>query len=473
MNEILIALLIVCVILVIVYYTDFGYELSQKCNAISGMVIDTISDFFGGDLDDMYNETRGDFYNMKAKMTLKKSLAIPERQRAANDNFRIGNVYRYYVQDPNLTREYYRRTIDRIRNRPAEADHHMLDRLEDFEHLDPDLRREIPNLREMVAEDRIVQQMMNLGEVVQGRNVIVEEPRQMAQHMLHEDVNPLPPNNGPRKFQFVPTDQPTAKIVGEKNKSTYFKNLQQWTKEPQNVHDSNITSDVAKSYHLLLEGLPPKHGGNREYVDQMKAEVSRLETAKQITKDQRIKANKTIDTMYNGSVYSKIGVKEGDILVDIWRRINIPENAAKRNEMMVSFAENLATAVEKGNVSSNPVCTGGRVSRAILSLAHLDHNPEVGILKSKEVVRNEVFSNAYSEYKNALDKYTAESPPPELDPRMIKGAKDSKDGVDTPESAEFEAMVKDNIGNRIREDYSELIAKPDLDILIMESQAAF
>ena len=249
MNNIALAFLITCIILIIVYNTDAGHKLSDKCNSTAGLLTDTVTDFFGGNPEEMYKETKGDFYNMKAKMTLKKSLAIPPEKRTAKDDFRIGNIYRYYVKNPELAREYYNRTVERLRQKPQEADNNMIDRLEDFN--DTQLQRELPHLRDLIAEDRIVRQIEDLGEVVRHHGVIEIPIPQNAQFGARPGLNP--PNDQPRNFGFTTRYgfQTNVKIVGEENKDEYFKKLQEWTNEPQNVHDSNITSDVAKSYHMI------------------------------------------------------------------------------------------------------------------------------------------------------------------------------------------------------------------------------
>ena len=447
MREFIIALLLACIILIIFYYTETGRELSYKCNNTSSLIVDSVSDIFT-EPEQIYQETRGDFYNLKAKTSLKKSLAIPEEKRTASDNYRIGNIYRYYVKNPALTRHYYNIALHQIRDRPNDGTMHMIDRMEDFGDLDVD----IPMIKEMIAEDNIVRRIHQFGDVVQQFRPIID------------NTDGAPPDNKPRVYGFQQPIQLTEKIVGEANKDKYFQSLATWTKEPQNVHDSNITSDVAKSYQLMMEGIPETN----KSIPEIFAEIKRAINDSDASKTTKAKANKVVEAMNSDMIYSKIGVPERVILANVWRRINIPQNKDNKKELVSSFVENLASGIERDNTANKPVCMGGRVSRSISSLARYDHNPEVGVLKTKEIVRNEVFEAAHNEYKTYMEKTITDA-----DENKKKGALDSKNGENTPESEAFENDVKVRIEERLKKQYSDLVDEKDLNILIKEAQAAF
>lgn len=462
MNHIAVALLICTILLIIVYYTDTGHNLVDKCNTTASNMVDTVQDFFVGNPENMYQETDGDFYNMKAKMTLKKSLAIRPEKRTSKDNFRIGNIYRYYVKNPELANLYYKKALESINlernnHRAVETNvENVIDRIEDYEELDIGVRQVLPHMRELIMEDRIVRQINNLGEAV------IEHPLPPTLQLRNAHAEEVRLNVEPMNM--------TAKIMGEKNKSEYFKSLQKWTPDPQNVHDSNLTNDVVKTYNMLVKGIGYNIGSGKDMtaISEMKAAIQRLENNKTIARITRINAHKTIDAMSNDLLHSKIGLSEGEIISTIWYRINHDINKSNREELIVSLAENLSDAVGNSGTGTSPVCTAGRVSRALLSFAHLDANPEVGQLKTKEMIRNEVFESASDAYKKFLEESMNGS-----NDIMKKGAIDSKNGDDTPETALFENVVKEKIKERLETDYSGHITKKDLDLLIKESQAAF
>ena len=81
-----------------------------------------------------------------------------------------------------------------------------------------------------------------------------------------------------------------------------------------------------------------------------------------------------------------------------------------------------------------------------------------------------MFSAAHQTYKNYMESVLADSNASDI---MRKGAADSRDGEDTPEAEAFEKVVKDKIADGLRDQYSDLIAQNDLEVLIRESQAAF
>lgn len=450
MNHVAVALLICTIILMFIYYTDSGHNLADKCNDTAGTIVDTFQDFFTGNPDQMYQETEGDFYNMKAKMTLKKSLAIKPEKRTVKDNFRIGNVYRYYVKDPTMANLYYKRAIAQV----GGVDENILDRIDDYEELDIGIRQNLPHIRELMMEDRIVRQIDNLGEAV-------------IEHPLRARI--LQPDNKRVDLNVKPVGL-NAKIMGDENRGEYFKSLKKWTADPQNVHDSNLTNDVVKTYNLLVKGIGYDIGSGKDAsaIAEMKAAIARLENNKTIAKVTRINAQKTIDAMNNDLIHSKIGLSEGEIISSIWTRVNHDINKENREELIVSLAENLADSVRGSGSGSSPVCVTGRVSRALLSFAHLDANPDVGKLKTKEMIRNEVFETAHDAYvKFSEEALTGDNA------ILKKGASDSKLGEDTQETAEFDSVVKEKIKDRLTTDYSTLIDKKDLDLMILESQAAF
>ena len=263
---------------------------------------------------------------------------------------------------------------------------------------------------------------------------------------------------------------PNVKIKGEENKDVYFKTMQEWGPNVQNVHDSNLTEDVANSYKKIIRGLDFSGITDAEAIDEIRQSIDRLASEGDITRDQKLKANKTLNAMVRSTgVFSKIGSSEKKILSNIWRRIHIPENEDNRENMTVALVENMASSVERNGVAGSPVCMGGRVARVMSSLANMDHNPDVGVLKTKELVRNEVFSVAQQTYKTFMED-TIENGETES---MRKGAEDCKEGHDTPESDAFEEVVKEKIEERLRNDYTELMSETDLNTLIGECQAAF
>ncbi len=99
--------------------------------------------------------------------------------------------------------------------------------------------------------------------------------------------------------------------------------------------------------------------------------------------------------------------------MEIWRRIQTPVNNANRKNLELSLIDSLQDCVEKGSV----VCPTGRNTRLMASFAYLDRDSKskgIGILKSKESLRNEILEASakivqkYTDSKSSTPKYIIE-----------------------------------------------------------------
>ena len=468
MHQVIISLFIVCIILIIIYNTRFGTELKDKCNNTAGYFADAIYDM-SRDTNIVYQETRGDFYDVKAKTVLKKLLAIPENRRTAMDNYKIGNIYRYHVKNPKLTHYYYQLSLEQLRNRPSTGTIQMVDRMGDYEIRNERIDHDIPEIRELIAEDLMLRQIEALGDIVQpqhGRNYDVNEIQNLRNAETH--INPRHHRNtGHPRNRIIPSD---VKILGDSNKDTYFKNMTKWSTgvnaDTQNVHDSHLTDDVFRSYKKIVDGLPPLKDP-QNIIEDFTNELVVMKNDKSISDLVHHKAMITINNMRDQH-YSKIGDTERNILANVIRRINIPENLKNRKEMIISLATNLSNAVERNNITNMPVCISGRVASAISAPAHLDVDPDLGILKTQEAIRNEVFQSAHHEYKTTIKNALNGS-----NDVLKKGAEDVENGDDTPESQQLEEIIKENISNRLKKDFTGHISDTELNSLITQANMAF
>lgn len=441
MHQLIFSLLIICIILLIIYNTQYGVQLKDKCNNTAGYIADAILDM-SRDREEVYQETRGDFYDLKAKMALKKYLTIPENKRTAMDNYKIGNIYRYHVKDPQLTHHYYNIALGLMRKRPDTGNAQMLDRMGDYEIRNEQIDHNIPEIRELIAEDLMIRQIQELGEVVMPREVPVQ--------------------NSPKLTEVLQN----VKIVGDENRTEFFNKMTNWTSDTQNVHDSHVTDDVERSYRKIVSELPPLTDAESE-IQNFISEMKKLRDNKVITDKVHDNAITTIKNMQQHQ-YSKIQDTERNILANVIRRTKISENVKNHESMIVALATNLSNAVERNNVTNMPVCISGRVAGVVSSLAYMDKDPDMGILKTKEAIRNEVFDTAHHEYM-----VTQQNAMKGNNEKLKKGANDLKNGEDSPESDEFEELVKENIKNRLQKTYKDHIKQDELDTLISQANMAF
>ena len=151
-----------------------------------------------------------------------------------------------------------------------------------------------------------------------------------------------------------------------------FKVRQTWKRDMQNVHDSALGNTVASHYNQV------------KLLNRESEPVTIDDTIREIT-DPDAREMLQIIRELNGPVSKLNDELEPDIMSEIWR-------LSRRNpETRASFVEALK---ESWNVGS-PVCVTGRTSRAIASLAFLvPETPQLGVLKTREVIRNEIFDQS-------------------------------------------------------------------------------
>lgn len=176
--------------------------------------------------------------------------------------------------------------------------------------------------------------------------------------------------------------------------------LKTFKSDSQNVHDSSLNSDLIDQFRRLV------HYNDEEGIN-ISAENFAPHTGDQ-TKDSRI--NNVINVIKsNSSVCGLINATEYQLLESVWRRIHSKQNEKNRSKMI----ESLETQLNECAVTdTSTVCVAGRCGHVISSLALLDADQTIGILKTKEVLRNELLNDAarivenYTGSKSAYDKKT-------------------------------------------------------------------
>jgi hypothetical protein len=88
--------------------------------------------------------------------------------------------------------------------------------------------------------------------------------------------------------------------------------------------------------------------------------------------------------------YPTCGVKEQDIITAIWRRAHDLENVERSDEIKNSLGDAMLDCVE----GSGLVCMAGRTSKYWQALARLDKNEDIGVLKTKQALKNEIYERS-------------------------------------------------------------------------------
>lgn len=329
----------------------------------------------------LYNNTIGYENDKIVEMALKKSIR-QEKLHTRNENknrlshkhvndavtsaFITGNLLRYNVAEntnPNTrdtilnnVNQYYNRALNRIHNNPGAA---IVER---------DTNR--PRLEHIIN---------TISEFYNERNIPID---------VSETRNRL------RK----------ARIIEAGNADTYF-SPKHIRSDPQNVHDSNVTSDIYKKFtNIKLKNLSEnKFSDPNELFSVIKNDSS-------LSNEQKSRANKTLDYLFKGHPITSLHSDGTEVLSNIWARINSSENEPVKEQLTKSLIDSLINSNEKNSSGEYKLaCTTGVCSRVIDSLTLLDTDSDISSpIKNTEILRNEIFSKAHKVMKDTISAASAD-----------------------------------------------------------------
>ena len=174
-----------------------------------------------------------------------------------------------------------------------------------------------------------------------------------------------------------------------------------WKSDPQNVHDSKMLYDIKSQFQYIKE--------QNDIIRQPYSTFDNICTiilnypefeGKNINK-----ITKVLERIRNGSSSNVLGlnIEEKAFFMEIWRRIQSLINKKNRKELEKYFILSIQDCIEGDN--DYIVCSSGRNARLFSCLAFLDKeskNKGIGILKTKESIRNEILE----ECAKIVKKYT-------------------------------------------------------------------
>ena len=355
---------------------------------------------------------------------------------AAENSFILAELNRYNVApnaDPaeqlqalDMADIMYRRTLSRMRNNPmtvARNNDHVeaiLERIGEFDDI--------------------------TGNNTDPLRPIVEETRQHIRHARVEIAREPKPKSKP------------------KGKAAYYE-PKPIRNDPQNVHDTELTHDLKIKYNRIVEknNRDANNIGLRNYRQPTIADVRVDLNAARLPETTRENASTVLTTITNGGAVTALGTTEDKILLEVWKRINSPDNEENRDELKRSLWTSMASGVETNyNGNSATVCTVGRCSRILDSLTLMDSDKHIAKPpQTVEVLRNEVLSKSYVVLQNALRN----SPLAAVYNGTEPETDDNRQALD-----DFKLSVKREIADTIHKDYPD--AKPDtLNNIIQDAQA--
>jgi len=192
--------------------------------------------------------------------------------------------------------------------------------------------------------------------------------------------------------------------IPEKKVET-LNNKQTWTHDTQSVHDSHVSQSMRdnfrtiKLYNQNEYGLPDNNIIDNTLSDLRKTFIK--------FDDQSDKPCKGYEQVLNmakeGFKVINVGT-EPEIITEIWRRINSIDNTDNKNSLQHALYESMNDCVENGSL----ICTQGRITQMLQSMAHLDVDKKIGSMNTTEVLRNDIYKNASDILKTNVETLTQE-----------------------------------------------------------------
>ncbi len=162
-----------------------------------------------------------------------------------------------------------------------------------------------------------------------------------------------------------------------------------------------------------------------------------------------INNNYTVGTIPN--------VRERDIITSVWQRTFDPDNAKNAPQIREALGDAVLDCVERDHV----VCISGRTSKVWQALARLDKDTEMGVLKTKQAIRNEIYQKA----AKIVDDFVGENG------SASQALKESYNkNENTEQVKELTECIKNKIDD-MREEYRPLMNTQQLDTVLEECKA--
>lgn len=330
----------------------------------------------------------------------------------ALDNFRLGAVYLFHYKDLRNANFFFKESLKKINKGDNKDAVFIFDKLRDYEVYFLDC----PEMNDL-----------NLQGVM--TNYYIDKSKKLKRMSRHPQPQTQPqPQSQP---QTQPQHQSQPQIIPQK----IILSNKKWTSDSQNVHDSSLhnefknqllevinenqrmqinkpnmanninKSSMTKNLNDLIDSLDSLNVGdsstNNVNVDTPsvpnKSEFSDIinfyKNHYKNNRDNMEKLSKVLINLEPNNAIHVNNLREQDVITAVWQRANDERNRERCDNIRESLGECILDCVDK---SGSVVCLAGRTSRYWQALANLDFSPEMGILQTKQAVRNEIYEKCAS-----------------------------------------------------------------------------
>jgi hypothetical protein len=184
--------------------------------------------------------------------------------------------------------------------------------------------------------------------------------------------------------------KPSSKKKSEK-KTKSAKSIdkkQEWHYDGQNVHDSNITSQLKEQYDYIKD--------DKLTIAEAKNMICSSGHPK------AVEAAESLIFMCEDRLCSTIGDQERNVPLAVLARVNDPINKSRKKDVLNSIIDSLVDCKNHNGF----VCQTGRITRVIGALHCVDNDDMFQKFQSKEAIRNEI----YDRVSKQVDKIIQQQP---------------------------------------------------------------
>ena len=297
-----------------------------------------------------FNNLHGDTFDDAARQTIKFGEQIAEPN--AIDHYRLGTVYLVNANDHHRAHEHFTQALNQVINGTVNVQDtpFLLDRIDDYK----DEFLNFPDIHELPLQEALMAHFDAAQDVI--RNVQTQKPQ-------------------------IATDDPdfTQKVMQSR---------QVWQSDSQNVHDSAVGSTIKEQF-MYIRNSNAKNSNLHTKTYANMCDWLKMTYEEDIPKYEKLMMVFGFFN-HNYPVGAIPDAHEQDLLTAIWKRAYDPRNSNRFNQIRESIADSILDCVEGGHV----VCMAGRNAKVWQALAHLDFEPGIGIIKNKQILRNEIYERS-------------------------------------------------------------------------------
>jgi hypothetical protein len=355
-----------------------------------------------------FDKIHGEAYDDVAKDVIKYGSAI--KTPRAIDHYRIGTVQLVNANNPAEAHDHYNRALNQIIDGFVDTRDALfiINRINDFNHYFVDY----PEIEDLPLQHAI-------GAYFQQQTTQLNTVRQR-------------PASDDAEF--------TQKTLLSR---------QEWHSDSQNVHDSALDVLLTEQFNRVVEENRSINNGDlhdyNEAVNWLKVRHA----------DKLEKINMVLNVINrNDLIHVVPNVREKDVLTMVWRRTYDRRNADNADVMREAIADAILDCVEGETV----VCMSGRTKKIWQAMACVDFDENMGVLKSKQALRNEI----YQKCARIVDDFVGQNG---------NASEALKSAYINDENTEQVSELKETIKRQIDlvvDDYKDLLPKAQLDLIILE-----